>query len=190
MGPSNLTQMDQSFSQTFWCFSIAYYKTKCPVLVHSPQSVTGAVLLPCGSAALSYGRGLSTGFLRRTYLFHLWHTGNNMELHCVTVLFPHSLHLSVDDARHAGKHPSAELLKVSLSKTKHKRRANTVEFSEKTPVSLCSIRPNPLTDVGGGRIGRPWLQCFLGSYCFLNRKQPAQPSALHAIVFSIVQIFH
>lgn len=82
------------------------------------------------------------------------------------------------------------LLKVSLSKTKHKRRANTVEFSEKTPVSLCSSRPNPLTDVGGGRIARPWLQCFLGSYCFLNRKQPAQPSALHAIVFSIVQIFH
>lgn len=83
------------------------------------------------------------------------------------------------------------LLKVSLSNTKHKGRANIkVEFSEKTPVSLCSIRPNPPTNVGGGRITRPWLQCFLGSHCFLNRKQPARPSALHAMVFSIVQIFH
>lgn len=46
MDPSNLTQMDQSFSQTLWCFSVAYYKTKCLVLVHSPQSVAGAVLPP------------------------------------------------------------------------------------------------------------------------------------------------
>lgn len=37
-----------------------------------------------------------------------------MELHYVTVLFPHFLHLSVDDARHAGMHPSAELLFLSF----------------------------------------------------------------------------